>query len=119
MFHNIFEFSALGLRQVGGPYPHATTVSKWKRGRELVGRKMAQKTQKQYIYGVWRPRCEHQVGAKRQGLVSGSTPTLSDEAQGQVYDYAGGFQVLNSGLVGGCFGHQFNQLLGMRAIFIG
>jgi len=36
------------------------------------------------------------------GLVSGLTPTLSDEAQGQVYDYAGGFQALNSSLAGGC-----------------
>jgi len=36
------------------------------------------------------------------GLVSLLTPTLPDEAQGQVYDYAGGFKALNSSLARGC-----------------
>jgi len=33
------------------------------------------------------------------GLVSLLTPTLPDEAQGQDYDYAGGFNAINSCLV--------------------
>jgi len=32
------------------------------------------------------------------GLVSLLIPTLPDEAQGQDYDYAGGFNAINSGL---------------------
>jgi len=38
------------------------------------------------------------------GLVSGLMPTLPDEAQGQVYFYAGGFKAINSGLVKGRLG---------------
>ena len=36
------------------------------------------------------------------GLVSLLMPTLPDEAQGQVYDYAGGFKALNSSFARGC-----------------
>ena len=42
------------------------------------------------------------MASNGMGLVSGLTPTLPDEAQGQVYDYAGGFKALNSSLARGC-----------------
>jgi len=36
------------------------------------------------------------MAPKGMGLVSRLMPTLPDEAQGQVYDYAGGFKAINS-----------------------
>ncbi len=44
------------------------------------------------------------------GLVSSLVPTL--------YEYAGGFNAINSGLVRGCFGASIYQLFPSRAINI-
>ena len=88
MFGKTIEFSALGLRHVHNIL-NIMADSPTHQCERLQTQCMA--------FGDLDPSAMRAPNG--MGLVSLLTPTLPDEAQGQDYDYAGGFNAINSCLV--------------------